>query len=132
MINYALGISTEFGVSFWSTPHKPEWETISWMFGSHIYYPSFYSDLSNQLQEVIDEKRQKFAFDERQEYEEFVPGGATRIKLSVYNNMHVDEAYIEIDDFYTDKKIHVKAHELKIIVDNWIKFVEVNTKAFGE
>ena len=132
MVHFVLGISSLHGVSFSSIPHKPEWETISWMFGSHIYYPSFYSDLSNQLQEVIEGKRQKFAFDERQEYEEFVPGEATRIKLSVYDNIHVDDVYIEIDDFYTDKKIHVKAHELKIIVDNWIKFVEVNTKAFGE
>lgn len=133
MINFGLSLGSSSDLRFSSSPRRPEWETISWMFGSHIYYPSFYSDLSNQLQEVIDGKRQKFVFDDdEKEYEEFVPGEATRIKLSVYNNIHVDEAYIEIDDFYTDKKIHVKAHELKIIVDNWIKFVEVNTKAFGE
>ena len=131
MISFRLSLGFSSGLRFGSSPQRPEWETISLIFGSYVYHP-FYSNLSNQLQEVIDGKRRKFAFDEEQDYAEFVPGEAVSIKLSVYDNIHVDDVYIEIDDFYTDKKIHVKAHELKIIVDNWIKFVEVNTKAFGE
>ena len=86
MINFVLSSGFSDRLRFGSLPQRPEWETISWMFGSHIYYPSFYSDLSHQLQEVIDGKRQKFVFDDdEKEYEEFVPGEATRIKLSVYN-----------------------------------------------
>lgn len=131
MVNFGLSLGFSSGLMFGSTPQRPEWESISLIFGSHVYFP-FYKDLSNQLQEVIDGKRQEFAFDEEQDYAEFVPGEAIRIKLSVYDNVHVNDTYVEVEDFDTDKKVYVKAQDLKIIVDNWIKFIDVNTKAFSE
>ena len=119
MVHFILGISSLHGVSFGSTPHKPEWESVAIIFGSHIIF-SFYKDFLHQLQEVQDGKRLKFNFDEEEDYAEFVPGEAVNIKLLI-----VDKDYIEIDDFDTDKKTYVKTIDLKILVEKNYVDIEV-------
>jgi hypothetical protein len=125
MINFGLGLGFSSGLRFGSTPQRPEWESVSLIFGSHVYFP-FYQDFLIQLQEVIEGKRQKFTFDEEKDYEEFVPGEAVDIKLTV-----LSPESIEIDDFYTNKQLIVSTEELIRTVKNWLKFVEVNTTAFS-
>jgi hypothetical protein len=124
MINYALGISSQFGVSFWSTPHKPECESVAVIFGSHIRF-SFYRDFLHQLLEVQNGNRLKFNFSDDPDYVDMVPSEAVEVQLTV-----ISPESIKIDDFYIHKQIIVATKELIKIVENWVKFVEVNTEAF--
>lgn len=126
MIHFVLGLSPKNGVSFGSSPHKPEWERLTWIFTSGIKL-SFFELLNSQLTEAMRGKRKKFVFDEEKDYEDSIPVEFCDLKLYI-----IDRQYIDIHDCENNNKLIVKTAELKAIVENWLKFVDVNTKAFAK
>lgn len=107
--------------TFYSTPLKNEWEKLADVFNGSVRM-SYYKKLLLQLEEIIARKRFNL-----EEGDEIVP---TR-DPSFWGMLEVDSQRTIITNLNNKESLNISTIDFRNFVNNWIIFVEVNTKTFG-
>lgn len=124
MINFSIAIkssSTTKISSFSSYPQKKEWEKLADVFNGSVRM-SYYKKLLIQLEEIIARKRFNL-----EEGDEIVP---TR-DPSFWGMLEIDSQRTIITNLNNKESLNISTIDFRNLVNNWIIFVDVNTKAFG-
>jgi len=120
MVNFSLSIDLNSNdIYFSSYPQKDE--LFAHIFSGRIKL-SYFKNLSTQLEEVIRRTRNDI-----EEEDKVVPSP----NPAVYCVLSINNTLAEIIDLETKQQVRLKTIDFKRLVDNWIKFVEVNTTAFN-
>jgi len=124
MINFCLSIDYTFKkpyLLFSSSSQRDERCILTGIFDGHIKL-EYFKSLSHQLTEIIREKR--ISLDEN---DKLVPSPNSYFHCV----LEVDSKTITLTDLEKNQQIRLKAIDFKKLIDNWIKYVEVNTDAFS-
>lgn len=117
MIWFKLYIHKKKNISFWSEGYDPEYNILTKIFkDDNLYF------FKNILEEIIQtEKKESYVFEDI-----YGVGGGLSFELKIAKETTTCETW--------DKAriiLEIPTKEFKELVENWIKFVEVNTAAFG-
>jgi hypothetical protein len=124
MIVFSLSIDYNFRdpyILFSSSSQRDEWKILTGVFDGHIKL-EYFKSLSAQFEEIISRQRVSLEEDDK-----VVPSP----NPGTYCVLEVDTASTEIIDLENNQQLRLRTTDFKKLIDNWIKFVEVNTAAFS-
>jgi hypothetical protein len=114
-------------INFASYPRKEEWELFCNLFEGNINM-NYFKSIRKQLQEVEMGKRTNFDEEDR-----VIPSlnDWFRFELNIVLHKGIIEG-VQMRERRENKALTVSVADFKQLLDRWIKFVEVNTKAFAK
>jgi hypothetical protein len=128
MINFSIGFNSHNDdIHFASYPRKEEWELFCNLFEGNMDM-NYFKSIRKQLQEIEMGKRTNFEEDDRS-----IPSlnDWFRFELNIVSHQGIAEG-VQLSERREKKVLTVSITDFKQLVDRWIKFVEVNTKAFAK
>jgi hypothetical protein len=120
MIWCKMHVREDGSLRFNSEPYGSKYYLLSELFrGDSVTFP-FFNNFLTQIQQINQGKKEVFE-------DSYDVGGGLSFELKITKETTTCETWTDVRNI-----LELPTSEFKELVENWIKFVEVNTAAFGK